>query len=531
MPSWLLRRILSAAAPAIGSSTWLTGKASWAVVKYAVEATRTRPHPFSTLTPYTSWRSLTDRTFSARHLPPADAPVQPAPDKVMALFARPAGQQLLSDKSTCLFPAFAQYLTDGFIRTDPGDPRKTTTNHDIDLCPLYGRTILQTRALRLKSEDAGKRGRLKSQTTPDGEYPPFLYTDDSGTAYSDPAFADLDPPLFTHGQPITPPGSPVLTPSPRDVKPEAVSSLFAVGGDRVNSTPFTAMMNTLLLREHNRIAGELETRNPGWGDEQVFQTARNILIPIFIKIVIEQYINHIMPIPFGIVADPSLAWNAAWNKPNWITAEFSLLYRWHSLMPDTIAWPDGQNVALKDFTLDNRPLLKVGLGAAFQAAAAQKAGALGAFNTAESLLMVETASVMQARFNRIATYNAYREAFGSKKATSFADISTNPAVAAKLEELYGTPDNVEFYPGLFSEDRVPGSPLPDLIMTMVAVDAFSQALTNPLLSEHVWNSGTFTQWGFGLIANTHSLSDLLVRTGSAPAGTKAEMTQADWRYP
>ena len=58
----------------------------------------------------------------------------------MELFKRPAGQQRLSAKSTCLFPAFAQYLTDGFIRTDPRDTARTTSNHEIDLCPLYGRT-------------------------------------------------------------------------------------------------------------------------------------------------------------------------------------------------------------------------------------------------------------------------------------------------------------------------------------------------------------------------------------------------------
>jgi prostaglandin-endoperoxide synthase 2 len=46
-------------------------------------------------------------------------------------------------------------------------------------------------------------------------------------------------------------------------------------------------------------------------------------------------------------------------------------------------------------------------------------------------------------------------------------------------------------------------------MRMVAMDAFSQALTNPLLSQHVFNATTFTQWELNLINSTHKLGDIL----------------------
>ena len=70
---------------------------------------------------------------------------------------------------------------------------------------------------------------------------------------------------------------------------------------------------------------------------------------------------------FKLVTDPSVGWHANWNRPNWMTAEFSLLYRWHSLMPDHIEWPGESPTAipLGDFGLDNAPLLKVGLDAVF----------------------------------------------------------------------------------------------------------------------------------------------------------------------
>jgi prostaglandin-endoperoxide synthase 2 len=525
--NWFKDIVLNPVGDLIDGFGWLHGKASALAINAACGTTRNRPHPWSTVQDdYISWDGLTDRTYLARHLPAADTPIQPDVHQVSALFARPAGKQRLSTKSTCLLPAFAQYLTDGFIRTIPYNLRKTTTNHDIDLCQLYGRTRKQTLALRLKAEDPGRRGRLKSELDEKGEeYPLRLYPNGARTA--DPQFEDLDTPLFMPRQPER---TPTEDWPPPHVK---LGTIFAVGGDRVNSTPFTAMMNTLFLREHNRLAGVLERENPGWDDERVFQIARNINIAQFIKIVVEQYINHITPLPFSLTFDPEVVWTANWNRPNWITVEFSLLYRWHSLMPDAIRWPTG-DVPLGQFGLDNTPLLGVGLEAAFAAAAAQPAGELGALNTAEPLMQVEWLAVDQARKNRLDTYNNYRRAFGLDPAERFEDITGSPAVQGMLERLYQHPENVEFYPGLFCEDRVTDAVLPQLLMTMVAVDAFSQALTNPLFSEHVWKEDTtFTKYGRDLVRETHKLGDILARNVERQAGQPAafiEMTQKNWRY-
>ena len=119
--------------------------------------------------------------------------------------------------------------------------RRNTSNHEIDLCTLYGRNAEQTDALRLKSDD--QKGRLKSQLIDGEEYPPYL--NEKGRVK--PEFKVLDQPLGD---------------SKIDAKRKA--KLFACGGDRVNSVPQTAMMNTLLLREHNRLAGEISGANPHW---------------------------------------------------------------------------------------------------------------------------------------------------------------------------------------------------------------------------------------------------------------------------
>ena len=546
MANWFESEFLNGLGAVVEDNGFLSSEASKLVIDAAVNTTRNRPHPWSTFADYPNWRGLTDRTYLARHLSASETDPATLPDigKVMALFARPEGGGKKSDKSTCLFPAFAQYLTDGFIRSNPVDCARTTSNHEIDMCPLYGRTVEQTHALRLNSEAPAHKGRLKSQLiavrTPNGsardeEFPPFLYKKDG--SLTDPAFIVLDPPLFAQSQPIKPPTQPAPPPPTTSVAgwedPGRALSLFATGGDRVNSSPFTAMMNTIWLREHNRLAGELEARNPTWDDEHVFQVARNILIPMFVKIVVEDYINHIIPLPLKLKADPSVAWDANWNRPNWMTAEFSPLYRWHGLLPDSIAWTDGTVTPTTSFSLDNRKLLEIGVDATVISAASQCTMQLGPLNTTAALQPIEWASITQARKNKLRSYNEYRVAFDLKPATQFSDISSNAQVQTLLKKLYGTPDKVEFYPGMFAENKVDDSPLPELILKMVAVDAFSQALTNPLLSQHVWKDNptlTFTDWGFNEITNTGTLADVLRRQNPQADLSKVTMTLPGWSY-
>ncbi|MFD0395683.1 peroxidase family protein [Streptomyces nogalater] len=63
-------------------------------------------------------------------------------------------------------------------------------------------------------------------------------------------------------------------------------------------------LNVLFLREHNRVAGVLAAAHPDWDDERLFQTTRNTLIVLMIRVMLEEYINHITPYHFGFVLDP-----------------------------------------------------------------------------------------------------------------------------------------------------------------------------------------------------------------------------------
>ena len=140
-------------------------------------------------------------------------------------------------------------------------------------------------------------------------------------------------------------------------------TLFAFGGERSNTQTGFAMFNTLFLREHNRVAGELAKENPTWDDERLFQTARNVMIVLLMKIVIEEYINHIAPYYFRFQVDPPIVGDNRWYRQNWMTLEFNLLYRWHGLTPTMVKLPGGKQVPCEETVLNNTELLNHGLGA------------------------------------------------------------------------------------------------------------------------------------------------------------------------
>ncbi|NER78504.1 MAG: heme peroxidase [Leptolyngbya sp. SIO1D8] len=490
-----------------------------------------RPYPYSMMTldphipgtdkpkktdTYTSWESLTDRTYTGRHLPPDPdfnrAGNLPNLADLKVLFQKRDGKTRYSKKSTLLFPYWVQWFTDGFLRIDRYDRLKNTSNHHIDLCNVYGLTREQTHLLRSFQGGKLKTQLLKRADGVEEEYPLFYYAD-SENGIVDSQFEGLHDPLRTE----------------KRLPPDLKAKLFAMGVERANVQIGYVMMTTLCVREHNRICDALASNYPDWDDERLFQTARNVLIVIMLNIIMEEYIYHITPYYFNFFADPEAFTEASWFRENWMAIEFSFVYRWHSAIPEDIVY-NGQKISLGKTLWNNQMLIDKGLGALMEETCSQPGSLIGLFNTpdfpvkkteagvATFIDTTELATIQLGRDTQLPSYNDYREMAGFPRVTDFNQITGDEYAQQKLKELYGDVDKVEFFVGLYAEDVREGSTIQPLVARLVGIDAFSQALTNPLLAPEIFNPKTFSPVGWNIINQTKTLSDIVNR--NAPKGDR-----------
>lgn len=507
-------------------SRFVTG----ALVGLLANSTEPRPRPFTLAADYTTWVSLTDRGFTGRHLPAAPPRPLPTEAEVLNLFRRPDGRARPSTDTTVLFLLFAQWFTDSFLRTDRADPRRNTSTQEIDFCQIYGLSESRTRLLR-----AMENGRLASQQIDGQEFPPFLLERTPGGGYAvRPQFKGLHDEAW------------LLDVLLGDVADRQKDLFFAVGLEHGNSTIGSTAFDVLFLREHNRIAGLLageyaagRTR-PAWPrdmsaedlDERLFQTTRMIMIVLLLTLVVEEYIRHIAPHDLPLKVRPGTADRKRWNRSNWIAVEFNLLYRWHMLVPDTVTTDDGE-VPAKEFLRDNNEaVVDRGIAWVIAQCSRSRASRIGLFNTPDFLVerkrpehpAVEERSIALMRSARLQSYNAYRRCFGMKPASSFAEVTGDPEVRRRLEDLYGDIEALEWYVGIFAEDHPDDQMMGELLTAMVGHDAFTQALTNPLLSGRVFTEATFTRAGLRVISGTRTLQQILARNIDRPSDAVARFT-------
>jgi hypothetical protein len=82
-------------------------------------------------------------------------------------------------------------------------------------------------------------------------------------------------------------------------------------------------------------------------------------------------------------------------------------------------------------------------------------------------------NIQRGRDHGLADYNSLRAVYGLPKVTSFAQITSDVALQGKLQQLYGSVNNIDAWVGMLAEDHVPGTSVGALIQR-VLVDQFTR---------------------------------------------------------
>ena len=265
------------------------------------------------------------------------------------------------------------------------------------------------------------------------------------------------------------------------------SRLFLAGDVRANENPELAALHILFVREHNRVADEAARRHPDWTDEELYQFARRVVIAELQKITYDEFLPSIL----GSNALPEYRGYRPDVNPG-IANEFSTAaFRFgHSMLGDDIEFLDNDGeevfeamelrasffnpVVISDTDID--PILKY-----LASDNAQEIDPI-VVDDVRNFLFGEpgqggfdlaSLNIQRGRDHGLADYNTVREAYGLERVTGFEQITSDPALQAKLASTYGSVDNIDLWIGGLSEDHLPGSSLGETF-TVILVDQFAR---------------------------------------------------------
>jgi linoleate 8R-lipoxygenase / 9,12-octadecadienoate 8-hydroperoxide 8R-isomerase len=280
-------------------------------------------------------------------------------------------------------------------------------------------------------------------------------------------------------------------------------------------------------------------------DEALFQTARLVTSGLYINIILRDYVRTILNLNRVDTAwnlDPRSEYaNAVYGHKipeatgNSVSAEFNLIYRWHSCISERDAkWTQATyeklvgkdpSISMDKFLralnewamkLSSDPLKRDFAGLQRQGNSGFRdedlariwtdsvedvAGSYGANHVPEILKNVEILGIMQSRSWNLASLNEFRAYFKLEPHKTFEDINPDPIIADRLRHLYGHPDNVEIYPGVVveatKESQTPGSGLCTNFTTSRAILSDAVALVRGDRFYTIdYMPANLTNWGF-----------------------------------
>lgn len=280
-----------------------------------------------------------------------------------------------------------------------------------------------------------------------------------------------------------------LKTSDANLLPTDANGFFQTGDIRVNEQVGLISMQTLWMREHNRVAAELAAKNPTWSDEQLYQGARAIVIAEVQVITYKEF----LPALLGPNWAPAYSGYKANVNPDvsnlFATAGFRL---GHTLLSPELARlnddgsviPQG-NLSLRESFFAPQEVVETGIDPVLKGLATQQSQALDTklIDDVRNFLFgppgaggfdLASLNIQRGRDHGLPSYNQARAEMGLPKVKSFAEITRDPATQASLKAAYGTVDKIDVWVGALAEDKAPGSGVGPLLKAIVS-DQFVRA--------------------------------------------------------
>jgi linoleate 8R-lipoxygenase/9,12-octadecadienoate 8-hydroperoxide 8R-isomerase len=280
-------------------------------------------------------------------------------------------------------------------------------------------------------------------------------------------------------------------------------------------------------------------------DEDLFQTGRLITCGLYVNIILIDYVRTILDLnrtDSNWQLNPRAEMkNVPIGVGNQVSAEFNLVYRWHSSMSSRDEkWTEGlmdemfgKGRDLKtlgkheflgkldeeykktekdpqkrkfagltrnaDGTLPDQPLVDI-----LVASVEDCANSFGPNRVPAVMRAIEVLGIEQARAWNLGSLNEFRKYFGLEPHRTFEDITSDKYVADQLKHLYDHPDKVEIYPGIVVEDAkkplAPGSGLtPGYTVSRAVLSDAVALVRGDRFYTTDYNPKTLTNFGYKLV--------------------------------
>lgn len=272
---------------------------------------------------------------------------------------------------------------------------------------------------------------------------------------------------------------------------DAVVKCFAAGEGRTNENAGLSSLQTLFLREHNRVAAELASFNPTWDDQRLFNEARKIMIGVYQNIVYNEYLPAIIgwntAAMFDLVPLSTNSYYSGYSaniNPSLSNEFATAAFRFgHTSVRNTFGrfsrnnQQSSRSLVLQDIIFNPVEIYNFaedGIESIIRGLINEPESKFDT-NFADSLqnhlfesrlsdgsvIAIDLAStnINRGRDHGIPSYNSFRQKCGLKKANTFQDLGDHVPLEKiqAFQNIYQHPDDIDLYVGGLAEKSINGA--------------------------------------------------------------------------